>query len=83
MNTWPEESKIRNLLGKAMSEAEDLDKLQDNEMTESFDKIQNLMDTPIQGRNEQVLLLSAVILHTRKVERWVLEAMRMDRWGCP
>jgi hypothetical protein len=79
MDGLSKETRIRFLIGKAKSQSVDLKDGQDT-VTERLDKVHTILDTSVEGRNQNMLLLSAAILHMRKVERFVLDAMRLDRW---
>ncbi|NIS80083.1 MAG: hypothetical protein GTO14_07715 [Anaerolineales bacterium] len=43
-------------------------------------KVRRILDTPVEELNQILLLLSAATQHMKRVERIVLDGMRLDRW---
>jgi hypothetical protein len=80
MNTWPKEKEIRKLIERARHESNELTVAEEPEMSGSFDRLNQLLDTPVNGSQQLLLMLSAGLLAMQRAERLVLEAMRLDRW---
>jgi ParB-like chromosome segregation protein Spo0J len=80
MNNWPREAEIRMLIERAMLETHDLTVEEEPEMIGSFDRLGQLLDTPANGPQQLLLLLSAGLLAMQRAERLVLQALRLDRW---
>jgi hypothetical protein len=80
MDGLPKEDRIRSLIGKAKSHSVDLKDGREKTVVEGLNKVHSILETNVEGRNQNLLLLSAALQHMRKVERFVLDAMRLDRW---
>jgi hypothetical protein len=80
MNGLMKENKIRTLIGSAISQSADLTEGRDEQVIASFERVNALLDVSINERNQIVMLLSAAVQQMRKVERLVLDGMRMDKW---
>lgn len=74
------ETKIRSLLKKVMDQSVDLTDGRDEQVVGSIERVQTLLDSHAEERNQILLLLSAALQHMRRVERLALEGMRMDHW---
>lgn len=80
MNGWPREKEIRNLIDRARRESNDLTVEEEPEMLFSFDRLNQLLDTPVSGTQQLLLMISAGRLAMQRAEKLVLQAMRLDRW---
>jgi len=80
MGEWPRERQIRTLIARAREESHDLTVAEEPEMVTAFDRLVELLDTPVNGKQQLLLLLSAGQIAMQRAERLVLQAMRLDRW---
>lgn len=80
MNEWPKEEELRKLIERALSETQQLTSDGELEMIGSFDRLSELLDTPVNGRQQLQLMLSAGVMAMKRAEKIVLDAMRLDRW---
>jgi len=80
MGEWPKEGQIRTLIARAKAESHELTVAEEPEMVTAFDRLVQLLDTPVSGKPQLLLLLSAGQLAMQRAELLVLQAMRLDRW---
>jgi hypothetical protein len=80
MTAWPKEKELRKLIERALSETDLLAGDEVHEMVGPFDRLSQLLDTPVNGRQQLLLMLSAGVMAMKRAESLVHEAMSLDRW---
>lgn len=80
MKTWPKESRFRDLVHWVKGESRDLTEGRGPALSELMDRASSLLDTPTQGRNQALLVISAALQCIQRAEGLVLEALRLDHW---
>ena len=80
MKTWAKESHLRNLVQRVRGDSSGLTEGRDKTLLELMDRVLNLLDTPVDGNNQLILIFSATLQCVQRAERVVLDAMRLDHW---
>lgn len=80
MDGMLKENKIRNLVDSAFDHSLKLKDGREEQVVNGLDRVQVLLNTPAKGRNQLLLVISAALQHMRRVEKFVLDGMKMDKW---
>jgi len=80
MNTWPKESRLRYLIQWVQGETGDLTDGRDQTLLDLMDRVIKLLDTPVHGGPQMLLIFSATLQCIQRAERIVLDGLRLDHW---
>lgn len=80
MKKWPKESRFRELIQSVRGESTDLTEGRDEALLVLMDRAVKLIETPVQGTSQMLLIFSATIQCVQRAERLVLDALSLDRW---
>lgn len=80
VESWLREERFRVLIAGTRERSAGTSEVMQEQVGSSLDRVEGIINARVEGESSKLLVISATCIQLRKLERLVLDGLRMDYW---
>lgn len=80
VESWLREERLRVLIAGTRERSAGTSEVMQEQVGSSLDRVEGIINARVEGESSKLLVISATCIQLRKLERLVLDGLRMDYW---